>query len=94
MSYSSFLIANDKNGERINKEKLIQICVPEIFLSKSSKFVGPPADMKARVNLKILQDEIVHIGETTTVDEGEGDNVSFRHLNEKEMQEGFDKCLI
>ena len=83
--HRNYPIQFDENGERINKEHLIQICVPEIFLSRSSNFVGPPADMKARVDPTILKDEILNLGETTTVDNVEGNNVSFRHLTEEEM---------
>ena len=47
----------DENGKRIDNKELIQICVPDIFLSESSNFVGPPPNMTARVNYKLLPEK-------------------------------------
>ena len=77
----------DKNGKRINKNDLIQISVPEIFLSKSTNFIGPPPEMAVGVNPTILKEEMKwkNLGKTAVKDVEKESNVHIRHLTTNEM---------
>ena len=75
----------DKNGKRINKNKLIQISVPEIFLSKSTNFIDPPPEMEVSLNPNILKEEMKYLGKTAVEDMEQESNVHIRHLTTNEM---------
>ena len=79
----------DKNGKRINKSGMIQISVPDIFLSKSTNFIGPPPNMAVSVNPNILKEEMKkkNLGKTTVIEKDmkKQSCVHVRHLTTREM---------
>ena len=79
----------DENGRKIIEEDLIQISVPDIILSRSTKFVGPPPNMTVSVNPKILKEETKkeNLGKATVTEKDMENQSSIQTVRHKTIRE-------